>query len=113
MVVRMSLPVMLLGQAGMPSVPMHTRNISTSGIGFLSKRVFKKGEVIGVHLLAGHRISKLMLCRVTFCRYVRSGLHEVGAEFVEARPVFGGVPRIPTTWIEQAQRGAKAAAGLS
>ena len=96
--INITLWVYLLGLPNVPRVKVHTRDISVSGIAFLCKRSFPEGMYVAT-LLEGASM-KILLTKVRFCRYVRQGHFQVGAEFVEA--VDGGREKIPNRWIDRA-----------
>ena len=81
---RMPIDVFLLTVRGVPTLTVHTRNISTRGIGFVSRRAFKMGELVVFDVNIVPAVAKLVLARITFARYVRDGLYEIGAEFEES-----------------------------
>lgn len=82
--VRIPVQAHLLGLIGCPSIVVYTRNISTRGIGCVSRRPFRQGEYIALDIDVVPSLAKVILCQVTFSRYLREGLYEVGAEFQEA-----------------------------
>ena len=61
-----------------------TRNISTAGVGFVSRRPFRLGDRIAFVLGSLREERKIIVAQVTFVRYVRRGMHEMGAEFIQA-----------------------------
>lgn len=97
--IRTGMKALLLGQDAKTNVTIYSRNISTSGIGFVSRRMFKVGERVAVPFEVKDHPHKLVLAKVTFCRYVKSGLYTIGAEFIEAILDEGGPNRIPAHWI--------------
>ncbi len=102
--VRMALTVHLLSDHNSPISQIYTRNVSTSGIGFVTKRVFKPKEYLAVSFQIGNHLPKLVLARVTFCRYVKGALHESGAAFVESITENTTlVDKIPPHWAQMAQ----------
>lgn len=102
MALRMAFRVTLLANRGQPTATVFTRNISTSGIGCLSSRPFKRGELFVMHLAAPKLPPKMVLSKAIFCRYLHNGLHEVGAEFIESRAVVGDTMRMPVAWVREA-----------
>jgi hypothetical protein len=80
---RMPMKVTLLAGMNRTQVDIFSRNISSGGIGFISRRHFKADERIAIHLIVKGQPNRLILARVTFGRYVASGLFEMGAEFLE------------------------------
>jgi len=98
--ITMQLWVYLLGVPQTPRVKVHTRNISVSGISFLSKRSFPLGTIVATELNLNGKSPKMLLTKVLFCRYVRQGHFQIGAEFVAA--LDGGFDAIPAQWIAKA-----------
>ena len=84
--IRAHLNCFLLAVPGFPSIQIHTRNISTAGIGFVSRRPFRAGELVVIEMNLLPKNSKLILTEATFNSYVREGLYEVGCTFREAAP---------------------------
>lgn len=106
--VRTNLTTRVLSTPGHPTLPIHTRNISTSGIGFVTRRPFRKGELVAIELYLVSKLSKLILAETTFSRYVRDGLYEVGCRFREAisrEEAERGMEGIPRRWVEAAMPG--------
>jgi hypothetical protein len=97
--VRVSIEARVLSDSVDATLQVYTRNISTSGIGFVSRRLCKKGERLALSFELPDRPHKLVLARVTFCRYVRAGLYDAGAEFLEC--ISGTVDRrgVPGHWL--------------
>jgi hypothetical protein len=96
--VRVSLTAILLSALNPSPVPIFSRNISISGIGFVSRRLFKSHERIAIKIEIADLPPRLLLAEVTFSRYVSGGLYEMGAEFLEC--VRGrSASRIPTHWM--------------
>lgn len=103
--INIALWVYLLGLPNVPRVKVHTRNISVSGIAFLCKRSFPDGMYVATQLESNGLVTgKMLLTKVRFCRYVRQGHFQVGAEFAEA--VDGGPEEIPNRWIDRAVQAA-------
>jgi hypothetical protein len=95
-----SLTAMVLADNGTDaSLQIYSRNISTSGIGFVSRRMCKKGERLALSFDLPGRPHKLVLAKVTFCRYVRAGLYDAGAEFLECITGEVGRKGIPGHWM--------------
>jgi hypothetical protein len=84
--IRTHLTCHLLMVPGYPQIQIHTRNISTNGMGFVSRRPFKTGELLVVEFMLVPKMGKLLLTAATFSRYVREGLYEVGCTFRESVP---------------------------
>jgi hypothetical protein len=97
-IVQMPLAVVVLGVVNPAPVQIYSRNLSVSGIGFVSRRLFKPAERIVVYLRAEKLPSKLLLARITFGRYAGGGYYEMGAEFLESVPDKGHT-RIPDHWL--------------
>lgn|GEM_PF-2954983 len=85
-----------------PNVRVYTRNISTSGIGLVTKRVFRSGELFVLEFILPDRPAKMLLAKTKFCRYLSGGLYELGAEFVESALAVRGRGQIPPHWYELA-----------
>ncbi|MGN6366746.1 MAG: PilZ domain-containing protein [Phycisphaerae bacterium] len=81
---RTTMEAILVGEEQNPRIRIFTRNISTSGIGFVSRRPFKQGEKIAFGFQCAGEERKIILAKVTFVRYVRRGMYEMGAEFTDA-----------------------------
>ncbi len=96
--VRLSLSVILLASANPAPFEIFTRNLSVSGIGFVSRRLFKAEERIAIRLQVKDLATKLCLARVTFGRYLTGGMYEMGAEFLECIEDPGHAP-IPSHWM--------------
>lgn len=102
--INIALWVYLLGLRHMPRVKVHSRDISVGGISFLSKRSFPERMLVATQLdTSGLMPRKMLLTKIRFCRYVRGGHFQVGAEFIEA--IDGQASDIPTHWIEHASQG--------
>jgi hypothetical protein len=104
---RASLTAHLISLPGHPTLPIHTRNISTSGIGFVCRRPFKKGELIAVEVYLVPHLAKMVLAETTFSRYVRDGMYEVGCAFrdsISRTDLLARYTRekVPTDWIDKA-----------
>ncbi len=91
------------GEPGRPWVHVYSRNLSTSGLGFLTRNLFYTGQ----HLVIAHELNEftpmLVLCRVCFCRPIDMGILEVGLAFVSARPDPHAVREIPAEWLLRVQ----------
>ena len=99
---RFALRVILL--TGLKPVPVDvfSRNISASGIAFVSRRLFQAEERVAISLQIPNLPSKLILARITFGRYVQGSLYEVGAEFLESIADPRNYARVPLHWIMSA-----------
>jgi hypothetical protein len=106
---RRRVEIILIGQSGQPRVTGHTRNLSTGGLGFLTRRTFAVGERFVALLALGGGAGKFALCRTTFCRYLSEGMHEVGAAFEATAPRINN-HRIPSNWIATARTRSTASA---
>jgi hypothetical protein len=99
--IRMGLPaIVLLGAGAVAAAPVriYTRNISRSGVGFVSRRMFKPNERLALSFqLPGHP-PKIVLAQITFARYLRDALYESGARFLEAIADTAGLENIPAHW---------------
>lgn len=99
--ISMPLWVYLLGLPHMPRVKVHSRNISVGGISFLSKRSFPERMLVATQLETnGLTANKIILTKIRFCRYVRQGHFQVGAEFMEA--LDGNMEDVPASWNDRA-----------
>lgn len=95
-----ALTAMVLAESGGDAtLKIYSRNISTSGIGFVSRRMCKKGERLALSFDLPGKPHKLVLAKVTFCRYVRAGLYDAGAEFIECISGEIGRKGIPGHWM--------------
>lgn len=100
--IRSALDAVLLSMTGQPSLTVYSRNLSRSGIAFLSRRPFTVGERLAIPFNIPGKPYKLVLTTTTFSRYVRSGMYEVGARFLECIPDTRGRDRIPPHWLPAA-----------
>lgn len=91
----------LPGEAGRPWVHVYSRNLSTNGLGFLTRHLFYAGQ----HLVIAHELNEftpmLVLSRVCYCRPIDLGIFEVGLAFVSARPDKNSAREIPVEWLTQ------------
>jgi len=85
-------------QSGQPWVHVMSRNLSTGGLAFISRRPIPAGSflIVAHHLNEGS--DQLTLCCVRFCRQVDANLFEIGMAFQEARPDPGRLRDIPPAW---------------
>lgn len=102
--IRSDMSLILLGSTGLPSLTVYSRNVSRSGIAFISRRPFAVGERVAITFGLPGQPHKLVLMVTTFSRYVRSGVHEVGGHFLEAVPDTKGRDRIPEHWLPAYQK---------
>jgi hypothetical protein len=100
--IRGKMDAIILSAPGLPWVKIFSRNLSTSGIGFIARRPFNRGERVAISFELPAQAPKLVLSRTTFSRYVGGGVHEMGAEFVECITDTKGPDRIPEHWVYEA-----------
>ena len=100
---RIPLGVLLLTGHATSNVDVFTRNVSASGMGFVSRRLFRDNERIVVPFRIPKLPAKLVLARVTFGRYLQGGFHEMGSEFLEAISDIKGNTPVPDHWFHAAQ----------
>lgn len=98
--IHLNLEATIFTSMTLPRVQIVTRNLSTSGLGFVSRREFRVGELIAIHLNVEKNPIRLILGAAAFCRYLRGGLYDVGVEFLEASKP--GRTRIPSAWMQRA-----------
>jgi hypothetical protein len=103
--VRMSTTVTLLTSPAPTKVDVFTRNFSMSGFGFVSRRLFRNNERIVILIQFPGGQSKLILSRVTFGRYIRNGLYEMGTEFLECISNPKNPNSLPPHWSNSARAG--------
>ena len=96
--IRHELQIRLLKVPGTATFTIHTRNLSTGGLGFLSRRPFEVGERFVLPVKMPGTPSKVVLCRVTFSRYVSAGLYAVGSEFEQSLPDPTEKMDVPGEW---------------
>jgi hypothetical protein len=89
---------LLTGIAPAP-VEVFSRNISLAGLGFVSRRMFRREERIVVLLRFPKMPPKLILARITFGRYISGGLYEMGSEFLECVSDPKNPGLIPSHWL--------------
>ena len=86
-------------EPGKPWVHIFSRNLSTSGLAFLSRKIF----YVGQHLVISHELmescSQLVLARVCFCRSVTAGIQEVGLTFAVTQKDPDKLRNIPVPWL--------------
>jgi hypothetical protein len=107
---RTSLTAVVLHTSKPVPVEIFSRNISLAGMGFVSRRLFQRGERIAISLDVQRLPAKLILGRVMFGRYVCDGLYEMGAEFIESITVSDSQMRSPPQWLTRPRASANAAA---
>jgi hypothetical protein len=85
-------------EPGHPWIHVYSRNLSTGGLGFLTRHLFYADQ----HLIIAHELAEfspmLVLCRVCFCRTIALGVMEVGLAFVSALADPEGRRQIPADW---------------
>lgn len=96
--------VILIGLSARPTICMVTRNISTGGFGFVSSRPFTKDELFAICLPPTTGSRKAVLCAARFCRYIKKGKYEIGAEFVEVFQLGKDPNQLPAAWIQRATK---------
>ncbi len=71
----------LPSEPGAPWVHILSRNLSTGGLSFLTRKLFYMNQ----HLVISHELNEntplLVLAKVCFCRSVKMGIQEVGLAF--------------------------------
>ena len=86
-------------EAGRPWIHIYSRNLSTSGLAFLSKKLF----YVDQHLVVSHELMEscpqLVLSRVCFCRTIDEGIQEIGLNFVVSQKDSQRLRQIPPTWL--------------
>ena len=92
--------------AGRPWAHVHSRNLSTGGLAFLTRKDFKTGQHVVVSHYVGEQMPHLVLACVRFSRLVYVGICEVGIEFLAAKPDPQQRREIPADWIQTAMRSA-------
>jgi hypothetical protein len=98
---RLELIVTLLAHSAQPQMRIDTKDITSTGMGFISRRYFPVNEYFAVLMRFANGPGKLILCRTAFCRPAKPGMHHTGAEFIQAiTPTASG--KFPPRWIELA-----------
>jgi hypothetical protein len=97
--VRTTIGAILLAANNQTLVKIYSRDLSTAGIGFVTRRCCSAGEQFALPFDVRGMPPKLVLARITFCRYIRAGLYTVGAKFVEAIPNADRQNRVPEHWL--------------
>lgn len=89
----------LPSERGRPWMHVYSRNLSTGGLGFLSRNLMYTGQ----HVVIAHELNELtpmlVLSRVCYCRPVDLGIFEVGLAFVAARPDLHEKREMPVEWL--------------
>ncbi|HVT81863.1 MAG TPA: PilZ domain-containing protein [Phycisphaerae bacterium] len=96
---RFPLGISLMTGHAPSTVEIFTRNISGSGMGFVSRRLFRPEERIVIPFRIPKLPHKMVLARITFGRYLQAGLYEMGSEFLEAAKDLHGKAQIPVAWL--------------
>jgi hypothetical protein len=91
-----------------PTIDVYSRNISSAGMAFVCRRMFRPDERLAISLIIGPLPQRLLLGRITFSRYVKAGLYEMGAEFLACIPHPAGADRIPLSWFQTSKVSAAA-----
>jgi hypothetical protein len=86
-------------EPGKPWVHIFSRNLSTSGLSFLSRKLLYAGQ----HLIISHELNEkepqLVLSQVCFCRSIELGIQEVGLTFRASQPDPEKKRNIPPQWL--------------
>lgn len=96
---RHKIDIFVLTPAGPVPGKVQSRNISTGGIGFVTRRPLVKGQRIIMCMTPQSSPAKLVLCRITFARHVSGGMYDVGAEFERAVADPAQEHTIPQEWL--------------
>jgi hypothetical protein len=99
--------MMVTSLPGKTHCKVFPRDISRSGIGFLSRRSFKVGELFVVVLSHTLGTERALLSRAVFCRYTSQSMYEIGAAFESTIVAPAGKSEIPPAWVERALAGTK------
>jgi hypothetical protein len=94
---RLSISALLLVAQPAP-VQIYTRNLSVSGLGFVSRRFFQAQDQLAIPFNYPGMKPRLILARIMFCRYLKGGLYEVGVEFLDS-VTDEAAHRIPRHWL--------------
>jgi|GEM_PF-2449990 len=85
-------------EPGQPWVHIFSRNLSSGGLSFLTRKLFYQGQ----HLVISHQlhepVPQLVLCVVKFCRAVDFGVMEVGLQFKTSVLDPENQRRVPAEW---------------
>lgn len=86
-------------EAGRPWVHIYSRNLSTGGLSFLTRKLF----YVGQNLVISHELNEstplLVLAKVCFCRTIELGIMEVGLSFQTVQPDPDRERRVPGAWL--------------
>jgi hypothetical protein len=103
---RMAMTVMVITERDKPvPVQIFSRNISLSGMGFVSRRPFQPDERVALTLEIPEVPPKMILGRIVFGRYLRNNLHEMGLEFLESTTVQKWHSKVPAEWLARRRQG--------
>ncbi len=76
--------LILLAVQNQPEINIQLRDLSTSGLGFSSRRAFPKDEYVALRMPVVQGYQRLILCQIKYCRSADDGVHIIGAEFLES-----------------------------
>ena len=86
-------------EQGAPWVHIFSRNLSTGGLAFLTRKIF----YVDQHLVISHELKEntplLVLAKVCFCRTIDTKIHEVGLAFTAIEYDPERQRRIPSRWL--------------
>ena len=90
---------------GSPWVRVYSRNLSTGGLAFLTRKLVYNGQYLIIAHELNEKCPQLVLCKTCFCRTVELDIMEVGLAFqaVEADPT--NVRRVPPDWTKLVLQG--------
>jgi hypothetical protein len=88
---------------------VHSRNLSTGGLAFLTRNTFYAGQHVVISHLVGERTPQLVFAAVRFVRAVNPSISEVGVEFLASVADPKQQRQIPADWMEFALKAAWAA----
>lgn len=83
---------------------VHSRNLSTGGLAFLTRNTLLTGQSVVMSHLVGERTPQLVLATIRFIRAVNPSISEVGIEFLASVPDPRQARNIPADWIQHALR---------
>jgi hypothetical protein len=79
---------------------VHSRNLSTGGLAFLTRNNFLVGQHVVISHLVGERTPQLVLAGIRFARAVNASISEVGVEFLASIADPRQLRQIPAEWVE-------------
>ncbi len=85
-------------EPGKPWVHIFSRNLSTGGLAFLTRKLFYNGQHIVISHELKEKCPQLVLCKICFCRSVEMGIMEVGLTFVSVAPDPSNLRQVPPDW---------------